>query len=142
MAPAKLGDPYIFENWRRMTNIKTSVLKPMFSVGQHVRISREKMRFAKAAEQNFSTQLFRMRSVMKRKPSPVYVFEDLNNTHIDGQFYQEELEPVRISKRKKYKIDKILRKGTRHCIREVLVHWKGYHTSFDSWIPPSSVKSI
>jgi hypothetical protein len=32
----------------------------------------------------------------------------LNKTHIDGQFYQEELVPVRISKRTVYKIDKIL----------------------------------
>jgi hypothetical protein len=80
--------------------------------------------------------------VIKRRPRPVYVLEDLNNTPIDGQFYQEVLVPVRISKSKEFKIDKILRERTRHGIREVLVRWKGYPTSFDSWIPASSVKSI
>jgi hypothetical protein len=55
MAPAKIGDSNILEIWRRMNNIKTRVIKPKFSVGQHVRISREEMHFAKAAEQNFST---------------------------------------------------------------------------------------
>jgi hypothetical protein len=75
------------------------------------------MRFAKGAEQNYSTEIFRVTKVVKRRSRPVYEFQDLNNTPIDGQFYQEELVPVRISKRKEYKIDKILRKSNRHCIR-------------------------
>jgi hypothetical protein len=134
MAPAKFSDSNIFKIWRRMNNIK------IFNVGQHVRISRKKMRFAKAAEQNFSTGLFRVTRVFKSRPRTVYELEDLNNTPVDGQFYQEELVPVRISKRKKFKIDKILGRRTRHGIREVLVRWKGNPTSFDSWITASSVK--
>jgi hypothetical protein len=123
MAPAKACDSNILDIWRRTNNIKTRVVKPKFSVGQHVRISREKMCFAKAVEPNFSTELFRVARVIKRRPRPVYEFKDVNNTHIDGEFYQEELVPVRISKRKEFKIHKILRKRTRHCIREVLVRW-------------------
>ena len=142
MAPAKVGDSDVLKIWRRMNNIKTRVVKPKYSVGQHVRISKEKMHFAKGAEQNYSTEIFRVTKVIKRRPRPVYELQDLNNTPIDGQFYQEELVPVRISKRKEYKIDKILRKRTRHGIREVLVHWKGYPTAFDSWIPASSVKNV
>jgi hypothetical protein len=49
---------------------------------------------------------------------------------------------VCISKRKEYKIDKILHECTRHGIREVLVHWKGYPTVYECWIPASSVKNI
>jgi len=44
------------------------VPKAEFRVGQYVRISREKMRFAKSAEQNFSTEIFRIAKVIDRRP--------------------------------------------------------------------------
>jgi len=41
-------------------------------VGQHVRISNEKMEFAKGAEQNFSREMLRLLKMIKRTPRPVY----------------------------------------------------------------------
>jgi predicted amino acid dehydrogenase len=113
-----------------------------FRAGQHVRISKEKMQFAKTAEQNFSTEIFKVTKVIERSPRAVYELEDLNGTTIDGQFYQEELTPVRVSDRPVYKIDKILRKRARHFIRKYLVRWRGYGRDFDSWVPASSVQTI
>jgi hypothetical protein len=106
-----------------MNNIKTRDVMPKYSVAQHVRIRKEKMHFAKGAEQNYSREMFPITNVIKRRPRPVYELQDLNNTQIDSQFHQEEHVPVRTSKRKEYTIDKILRKRTRNGIREVLVHW-------------------
>jgi len=77
-----------------------------FRVGQHVRISKEKMRFTKAAEQNFSTEIFKIAKVIDRRPRTLYELEDLNGTPIEGQFYREELTHVRITDRTFYKIDK------------------------------------
>ena len=82
-----------------------------FRLGQHVRISKEKMKFAMASEKNFSTEIFRISKVTYRTPRPVYELEDLNQTPIDGLFYGEELTPVRISKRTMYQIDKILKQA-------------------------------
>jgi hypothetical protein len=48
----------------------------------------------------------------------VYELADLNGKLNDGQFYQEELSPVRISKRTTYKVDKILGKRVRRGIIE------------------------
>jgi hypothetical protein len=56
------------------------------------------MLFAKSAKQNYSTEIFRISKVIKRRPRPLYELHDLNDTPIDGQFYQEELSDVRISK--------------------------------------------
>jgi len=61
-----------------------SLAKVKFSVGQHVRISKEKMKFAKSDEQTFSTEIFRITKVIERRPRPVYELEDLNNTPIKG----------------------------------------------------------
>jgi hypothetical protein len=103
---------------------KIRTATPKLRVGQHVRISKEKMRFAKWGEQNY-TEIF-IKKVIYRSPRPVYEVEDLNKTLIEGQFYGEELSPVRISESNEYKIDKILDKRVRRGIREYLVRWKGY----------------
>ena len=70
-----------------------------------MRISKEKMKFAKGGEQNFSTEIFRITKFIQRLPRPVYELEDLNKTPIEGQFYGEELTPFRISKHTTYNID-------------------------------------
>ena len=80
---------------RRRRRIRVAKVK--FSVGQHVRISKEKMKFAKGGEQSFSTEIFRVTKVIERRPRPVYELEDLNKTPIEGQCYAEELTPVRIT---------------------------------------------
>ena len=144
MAPSRVTDSDVLAIWRRLNRRRRRirVAKVRFSVGQHVRISREKMKFAKGGEQTFSTEIFRVTKVIERKPRPVYELEDLNKTPIEGQFYAEELTPVRITEETAYKIDKIIDKRVRRGIREYLVRWKGYGKDFDSWIPASSVKDI
>jgi hypothetical protein len=142
MAPSKVGESDILAIWKKMrarqSKIKTAVAK--FTAGQHVRNSKEKMKFAKGREQNYTTEIFKLRKVMHRSPHPVYELEDLVGTQIDGQFYSEELRPVSISSRTNYKIDKILKKRRRRGILEYLVRWKVYNSDFDSWVPASSVK--
>jgi len=144
MAPSRVTESDVHAIWKRMNRRRRRirVAKVNFSVGQHVRISKEKMKFAKGGEQTFPTEIFRITKVIERRPRPVYELEDLNNTPIEGQFYAEELTPVRITEQIAYKIDKILDKRVRRCIREYLVRWKGYIKDFDSWIPASSVKDI
>jgi len=116
--------------------------KAKFRSGQYVRISKEKMKFAKGAEQNFSTEIFRIAKVIERRPRPLYDLKDLNDTPIDGQFYQEELTPVRVTRRTVYKIDKILDKRIRCGSLEYLVRSRGYSKDFDSWIPASGVQNV
>jgi len=54
--------------------------KAKFRVGQHVRIGKEKTRFAKAAEQNFSTENYSVAKVIERRPRKLDELEDLNGT--------------------------------------------------------------
>jgi len=99
MPPARVTDSDILTIWKRMNKKqdKIPIAKPIFRVG-HVRISKEKMKFAKGGEQNYSTEVFRVIKVIRRTPRPVYELEDLNHKVIDGQFFNEELTPVRITK--------------------------------------------
>jgi len=117
---------------KRRSKVRVKIAR--YSVGQYVRISKEKAKFSKSAEQNFSTEVFRIIKVIHRTPRPVYELEDLNRKVIDGQFY-EELTPVRITKQTQFLIDKILATRTRRGIKQHLVRWKGFNRDFDSWLP-------
>ena len=69
-----------------------------FRVGQHVRISKEKMKFAIGSEQNYTTEIFKINKVVYRTPRPVYEMEDLRGQQIDIYYYTEELTSLRITK--------------------------------------------
>jgi len=102
MAPADVSDTDVLTTWNKMSGKadktrRLSMLK--FRVGQHVRISKEKMKFAKGGEQNYTTEIFKVSKVVHRTPRPVFELEDLRGQEIEGQFYSEELVPVRITNR-------------------------------------------
>jgi len=99
------------------------------------------MKIAMGCEKYFSTEIFCITKIIERRPRPVYELEDLNKAPIEGQFYAEELTPVRISKETIYKIDKILENRVTRGIKEYLVPWNGYSKDFDSWIPASSART-
>jgi len=60
------------------------VAKAKFRLGQHVRISKQKMKFAKSTDQTFSTEIFQIAKVIERRPRPLYELKDLNRTPIEG----------------------------------------------------------
>jgi hypothetical protein len=121
---------------------RVSPVKAKYGAGQLVRISKAKVLFAKNAEQNYTTEIFRIVKVIPRTPHPVYELEDLNKTPTDGQFYHEELSPVRVTTRSNFKIDKILGKRVRRGITYYLVRWRGYRSDFDSWVPATEIQEI
>jgi hypothetical protein len=119
MAPADVRDTDVLMIWNKMRGKAAqtrSLSKPKFRVGQLVRISKEKMKFAKGGEQNYTTEIFKIHKVLYRTPRPVFELEHLRGQEIEGQFYSEELVPVRITKQTNYKIDKILDKRVRRGI--------------------------
>ena len=117
-------------------------MRPKYSVGQHVRITREKAKFAKSGEQNFSTEIFRIAKVIPRTPKPIYELEDLNKQPIDGCFYSQELTPVVVTKHTQFKIHKILSTRVRRGIKEHKVNWVGYDPEFGCWVRASGIVKL
>jgi hypothetical protein len=125
MVPSQVTESHVLAIWKRLKEKggRIRTVKPKFRFGQHVRISKEKMRFVKVAEQNYTTEIFKINKVILRTPRHVYELIYFNNTPIHGQFYGEELTNVHVTDRTSYKIDKILDKRFRRGIREYLVRW-------------------
>jgi len=92
----------------QMKQSRVHTKRAKYRVELHVRISKEKTQFAKGAEQNYTTEIFRFIKTIHSTPRPVYELEDLKQKVIDGQFYKDELTPVRITKHTTFEIDKIL----------------------------------
>jgi len=89
MAPANVRDTDVLTIWNKMQGkaCRTRRLSELkFRVGQHVRISKEKVKFAKGEEQNYTTEIFKVRKVVHRTPWPVFELEDLRGQEIEGQF--------------------------------------------------------
>jgi transposase InsO family protein len=142
MAPFNINARNILSVWKRVKNkqgrIPTQAAR--YKQGQTVRIAKEKFKFAKGFEQNFSREIFKISKVIEHSPQPVYELYDLNDNVIDGRFYNNELTPVKITRSTLYDIDKLLGSRLLAGIRQYLVRWKGYGPDFDSWINASSIK--
>jgi xanthine dehydrogenase molybdopterin-binding subunit B len=113
-----------------------------FNVNNHVRISKQKVLFAKGYEQSYSTEIFRVANVIQRRPQPVYQLTDLQGRPIEGQFYYYELVKVSVTPDTDFQIDKILRIRNKNGIIQHFVKWKGYDETFNSWVNAGDIKDL
>jgi len=78
IAPSKVTDSDVLAIWKKLNKIIRRVrnIRAKFKVGRKVRISKEKMKFTKGTEENFSREMFRINKVINRIPIPVYELGD------------------------------------------------------------------
>lgn len=106
MPPERVHPENILQVWNRLKQNRErrqKIKKVKFQIGDIVRISKEKMYFAKGYERNFTRELFKINRVIRKVPEPVYEIVDLQERPIQGQFYSYELvkaslPPVRSTK--------------------------------------------
>ena len=112
---------------------KLSSHKFNFEIGDLVRISKLKNVFEKGYTPNWTEELFTIYVQIPRNPV-VYRIKDLNGEVIEGVFYEKELQKVFKKNDASYNIDKVLKKRKLKGVQQFFVSWKGYPSSFNSWI--------
>ena len=61
-----------------------------------------------------------------------YVISDLKGEEIVGKFYEKTLQKTN---QKEFRVEKVIkRKGDKLCVK-----WKGYNSSFNSWIDKKEI---
>lgn len=113
-------------------------VKYKFNTGDAVRVSRYKRTFEKGYLPNWSEEVFTISRRYARKP-PVYKIKDYEGTVIEGTFYEPELQKITQDRDATYVIEKVLARKTIRGKRHVLVKWRGYPASMNSWIPEKEV---
>ena len=97
--PCKVNSSNIYSIWKRINILIAKIPqgRVKFKVGNFLRITKEKVKFAKGYEQNVSKEIFRVVKIVPLVPQPVYEISDLLNRPIEGQFYNYELGKVVVS---------------------------------------------
>ena len=104
---------------------------PKFKIGDTVRISNNKIIFAKDYTPNWFEEIFVIKKV-KHTVLQTYIINDLNGEEIVGVFYEKEVEKAN---QKELTIEKVVkRKGDK-----LYVKWKGYNNSLNSWIDKKDI---
>ena len=135
--PISVTDNNNLAVWRESYSTKRRCNpKFKFSVGDSVRISRDKGIFEKGYVNSWSEEYFLVDQALPRNP-PVYVLRDLNGEQLKGVFYEPQLQPI--SPGEVYPISKIQRRRGKRG----LVSWRGWPSpEFDSWIPLADINRI
>ena len=94
---------------------------PKFKVGDHVRISKYKKTFAKGYTPDRSEETFVIKEIKHT------IINDLNGEEIIETLYEKELQKTN---RQEFRIKKVIKKKG----NKLYVKWKGYDSSFNSWI--------
>ena len=106
--------------------------KYKYNVGDMVRISKQRLTFSKGYLPNWSEEIFVIRE-RRIQREPVYYLRDFKGELVTGAFYEPELQ--RVSEPSEYRVEKVLRsRTTRGGVKEYLVKWKGWDSSFNSWV--------
>jgi len=118
---------------RRYANKRARV--PKYKVGDLMLISINKATFAKVYEGGWSKEIFLIIRVSTHQQPPVYFLHDLQGKDIDGIFYEEKLTRIHRNYAKtNLTVERIIQsKG-----RDVLVSWRDFPESFNTWINPSN----
>ena len=114
--------------WRNLypDRLKIHDLRPKFSVGDEVRISKKKKTFEKGYTTRWTEEIFTITKIQNTNPI-TYKIADLQGEEIDGTFYEPELQKT---EQQVFRIEKVIEKRK----NKSLVKWKGYSDKFNSWV--------
>ena len=122
--------------WRNLypEHLEIHDIKPKFSVGDKVRISKKKKTFEKRYTTRWMEENFAITEV--KVTSPVtYKIADLYREEITGTFYEPELQKT---SQELFRIERVIKRRK----KKSLVKWKGYCDDFNSWVDNKDIVNI
>ena len=113
--------------------------KPKLSIGDKVRIPYETKKFDKGYYPTYKDNIFTVEKSIKGDKRYVFRIKDYDGDIVQQIFYPEQLQKITENL---HRVEQILRRRTRRGVREVFVKWTNYPSTYNSWIPESSVQDL
>lgn len=110
-----------------------------FKVGSYVRLSYTKHPFRRAYQQQYTTEIFKIKSRIFKQGIPLYKVVDLNSEPITGYMKEQEMISIDKNEESLWYIEKILKRRKVKGKLQYFVRWDGFPKSFDSWIDVDQV---
>jgi hypothetical protein len=113
--------------------------RPKFTLGQWVRISRQKGIFEKGYLPNWSREIYKVTSILHCNPR-MYGITDTLGEPIVGTFYEQELQAtLEIGEGSEGLIETTLKTKTVKGKKKYFVKWLGYSDRFNTWVDESDI---
>lgn len=113
---------------------------PTLQLGDVVRIKTDPQNVdpaRRAYAEQYKGEYFIIIRINKTLPIPLYYLVSMNtNEHIKGGFYSNELSKIQGDV---FKIEEVLRERGRGNNKEILVKWKFFNDTHNSWIPARNI---
>ena len=125
-----------FEKYRD-ANMKQQ--KAKFSVGDSVRIYKERGTFHRGYNEDFTEEIFTITKVLRNLPVPRFKIKEYSGNDVIRNFFQDEL--IHYNPPEFYEIDVLDTRGMGKK-KEYLVHYRGWPNSYDEWKKASDMKYL
>ena len=126
----------LFKFFQKGRKIKS---KPKYKLNDTVRIWKEKHIFQRGYSEKFSREFFKIIKILHNLPVPRYVLADSAGEVIKGKFFGDELARFEPSDLFEIEVLKTRKRGKK---TEYLVHYIGYPSSMDQWIPEKNLEKL
>ena len=148
MRPADVNEQNESSLWKRLylppdgqERVKARLKPFKYALGDMVRVSHLRTKFSREYDQKWSDQLYIISKRFRRDGLPVYKLIDFDGQEeVDGTFYQEEIQKVRIDPDTVYKIEKVIKKETLNGKKMAYVKWLGWDSKYNSYVPLADLK--
>lgn len=145
MPPTSVNERNVLQVYRNIkdsqANTKRSGSKRKkirIKAGDYVRITKSKNVFAKGYTKNFTSEVFRIKSVIHRDPV-VFRIVDLDGEEIKGVFYEPEVQKIIFDEAADKLMEKIIKQRGKGKNLQYLIRWRNYGYKFDSWVNANSI---
>lgn len=120
-------EKYLLKTVYRTNSTVNASYVNKFSIDDYVRISKYKTIFEKSYTPNWTTEIFKVNTVLPTRPV-TYRLSDLKGIEVKGCFYEQELQKTKHPNT--YLVEKIIRRKQ----NRIFVKWLGFDNSENSWI--------
>ena len=121
-------------------NVRKTPIHYKFKVGDLIRLSYLKHPFRRTYQQQYTSEIFKIKSRLIKQGIPLYKIVDLNNENIKGHINEHEMIRVEKHEDSLWFIDSILKKRKTRGKNQYFVQWEGFPSSFNSWVDAEQIE--